>query len=191
MNKKETIHIHCVTLEEWRDWLKENHLKENSVALIINKKHTGKGTISHLDSMKEAICFGWIDTTIKKLDENQYIRHFRRRTDKSSWSDNTLKYGREMIKLGKMSPEGLKRYKEGFSRPTLDFGIPKDPNTPDDVKKALKKVNLEKEYDKLSKSQRRMYLRMILKAKSEETRSKRIQILINYIKSKKVKTIPL
>jgi len=76
MAQKETIHIHCENIKQWREWLKENHLKENSVALIINKKHTGKGTISHLDSMKEAICFGWIDTTIKRLDENQYIKKF-------------------------------------------------------------------------------------------------------------------
>ncbi len=173
-NKKETIHIHCASPEEWRNWLKENHLKESSIALIINKKHTGKGTISHLDSMKEAICFGWIDTTIKKLDNDRYIRHFRRRTDKSTWSDNTLKYAREMISLNKMSPEGLKRFNEGLSRPTLDFGIPKDPNTPTDVKKEIQKENLEKEYKKLSKSQKKMYLRAILKAKSPETRKRRI-----------------
>lgn len=185
MSKKETVHIHCSSIEEWRKWLKENHLKESSVGLIINKKHTGKGTISHLDSMKEAICFGWIDTTVKKLDENQYIRHFRRRTDKSNWSDNTISYGKEMIKLGKMSPEGLKRYNEGLSRPTLDFGIPKDPKTPLDVKKEISKENLDKEYEKTSKSNRRMYLRMILRAKSSETRNKRISMLINYLKSKK------
>lgn len=180
-DKKETIHIHCGTLEEWRSWLKENHLKESSVALIINKKHTGKGTISHLDSMKEAICFGWIDTTIKKLDENQYIRHFRRRTDKSTWSDNTLRYAEEMIKLDKMSPEGLRRYNQGKIKPTLDFGIPKNPKTPADVKKEIEKNNLQSEYKKLSKSNKRMHLRSILRAKSLETRNKRIQQLISLL----------
>lgn len=179
--KKETIHIHCGTLDEWRSWLNGNHLSESSVALIINKKHTGKGTISHLDSMKEAICFGWIDTTVKKLDENQYIRHFRRRTDKSTWSDNTLRYAEEMINLKKMSPEGLKRYQEGKSKPTLDFGIPKNPKTPPDVKKEIEKNNLKKEYQKLSKSNKRMHLRNILKAKSLETRNKRIQQLISLL----------
>ncbi|MEK6894460.1 MAG: YdeI/OmpD-associated family protein [Nanoarchaeota archaeon] len=184
MQNKETIYIYCTTLEEWRNWLRENHLKESSVALILNKKHTGKGTISHLDSMKEAICFGWIDTTIKKLDENQYIRHFRRRTDKSTWSDNTLRYAQEMIKKEKMSHEGLKRYNEGSSKPTLDFGIPKNPNTPADVKKEIIKKNLYKEYKKISKSQKRMYLRTILKSKSHETRNKRISSLIKYLKNK-------
>ncbi|MEK6909372.1 MAG: YdeI/OmpD-associated family protein [Nanoarchaeota archaeon] len=180
--KKETIHIHCESIEKWRNWLKENHLNENSVALIINKKHTGKGTISHLDSMKEAICFGWIDTTIKKLDENQYIRHFRRRTDKSTWSDNTLRYAQELIKQNKMSQEGLKRYNQGLLKPTLDYGIPKNPNTPKDVKEEIENSNLKKEFNKLSKSQKRMHLRYIIKAKSKETRQKRINQLICILK---------
>lgn len=183
MSDKKTIHIHCASLEEWRKWLKENHLKESSVALIVNKKHTGKGTISHLDSMKEAICFGWIDTTLKRLDENQYIRHFRKRTDKSTWSDNTLRYAKEMIEKNKMSPEGLKRYNEGLSKPTLDFGIPKNPNTPKDVKIEIEKNNLKKQYNNLSKSNKRMHLRMILRAKSLDTRNKRISELIKLLKN--------
>lgn len=179
---KETIHIHCASIEEWRKWLEENHLKENSVALIINKKHTGKGTISHLDSMKEAICFGWIDTTIKRLDENQYIRNFRRRTDKSTWSDNTLRYASDLLKQNLMSVEGLKRYNEGLSRPTIDHGIPKNPNTPRDIKEELENNEVIKDFKNLSKSQKRMYIRMILKAKTQETRKSRINQLIIFLK---------
>jgi len=181
---KETIHIHCATIEEWHNWLKENHLKENSVALIINKKHTGKGTISHLESMKEAICFGWIDTTIKKLDENQYIRHFRRRTDKSTWSDNTLRYAKDLLAQNRLSAEGLKRYREGLGKKTLDHGIPKNPNIPKDVKIELEKNNLLNQFKNISKSQRRMHLRHIIKAKTQETRKARINGLISVISSK-------
>ncbi len=180
MNKK-TIHVHCSTIEQWHNWLKENHLKENSVALIINKKHTGKGTISHLDAMKEAICFGWIDTTIKRLDENQYIRHFRRRTDKSTWSDNTLRYAKDRLEQKLLHPEGLKRYQEGLSKPTLDHGIPKNPNTPKDVKQEVEINKLTKEFKKLAKSQKRMYLRMILRAKTPQTRKARINQLISIL----------
>lgn len=181
---KETIQIHCSTIEEWHNWLKENHLKENSVALIINKKHTGKGTISHLDSMKEAICFGWIDTTIKRLDENQYIRYFRRRTDKSTWSHNTLKYAKELLAQNRLSPEGLRRYREGLNKKTIDHDIPKNPNTPKDVKIELEKNNLLKEFKNISKSQKKMHLRHILKAKTQKTRKTRINQLINLISSK-------
>ncbi|MEK6915429.1 MAG: YdeI/OmpD-associated family protein [Nanoarchaeota archaeon] len=175
--------ICCNTLEEWHNWLKENHLKEKSIGIIINKKHTGKGTISHLDSMKEAICFGWIDTTIKRLDENKYIRHFRRRTDKSTWSENTLGYAKELLEQNRLYPEGLKRYKEGLAKPVLDHGIPKNPNTPKDVKNEIENNNLKKEFEKISKSRKKMHLRYILKAKTKETRKKRIAQLINSLKN--------
>lgn len=178
--KTEHIIIHCQSIEEWHNWLKENHLKENSVALKINKKHTGKGTISHLDSMKEAIRFGWIDTTIKRLDENHYLRNFRRRTDKSKWSDNTIRYAKELLEENKLSPEGLKRYKEGLSKPTLDYGIPKNPNTPKDLKEELDKNKEAKtNFNRLAPSHKRTYLRWILRAKLPETRNKRIQSTVS------------
>ncbi len=180
MKDQETITIHCKSLEEWHEWLKENHLKEKSVAIIVNKKHTGMGTISHLDSMKEAICFGWIDTTLKRLDENQYVRNFRRRTDKSTWSDNTLRYAKELLEQGRLSPEGLKRYKEGLSKPTLDHGIPKNPETPKDLKEELKNnKEAEKNFNNLAPSHKRTYLRWIIKAKLPETRKKRIDSTIS------------
>ena len=180
MKQEETITIHCNTLEEWHNWLKENHLKEKSVAIIINKKHTGKGTISHLDSMKEAIKFGWIDTTIKRLDENHYIRNFRRRTDKSTWSNNTLSYAKDLHEQNKLFPEGLKRYHEGLAKPTLDHGIPKNPDTPKDLKEALKgNKEAQSNFNKLSKSNKRIYLRWIIKAKLPETRKNRIQSTIS------------
>jgi len=59
--------------------LSKNHLKENKVALIPYKKHTGIPSISHKDAMYEAICFGWIDTTIKRLDEKRFLSTFKKR----------------------------------------------------------------------------------------------------------------
>ncbi len=135
--------------------------------------------------MKEAIRFGWIDTTIKKLDENQYIRNFRRRTDKSNWSENTLKYAKELNEQDKLSPEGLKRYSEGLKKPILGYGIPKNPETPDYVKKEVEINNLQYKFNNLPKSIKRMHLRMIISAKLPETKNKRVQIFINFLKNRK------
>jgi len=93
--------------------------------------------------MHEAICFGWIDTTVKRLDDGKYTIRFAKRTDKSKWSDNTLKYGKQLLKEGKMSPLGIQRYKEGLDKPTHDHGIPKDPPIPNDLKKELERLKLE------------------------------------------------
>lgn len=181
---KNIITINCNSLKDWHDWLVENHLKESSVGIIINKKHTGKGTISHLDSMKEAICFGWIDTTLKRIDGDRYVRYFRRRTDKSKWSENTLRYAKELLIEKRMSPEGLKRYNEGLSKPTHDHGIPKNPNLPSDIRIQLDNLGLLNQFRKLSKSARKMHLRYIIKSKLVETRQKRIDQLINLLKSR-------
>ena len=89
--------------------------------------------------MEEAICFGWIDTIIKRLDEDTFIRYFSTRTNNSRWSDNTLSYGKRLIEEGKMSERGLHYYKLGLAKPTHDHGIPKDPPMPDELKAALSK----------------------------------------------------
>ena len=59
-------------LKDWRNWLNKNHLKKDKIILVKYKKHTGKPIIYNMDSMKEAICFGWIDTTTKRIDEDKY-----------------------------------------------------------------------------------------------------------------------
>src|SRR3989344_889744 len=125
--------------EEFRKWLSKNHKKENKVAVIIHKRHTGKSAPSHREVMEEAICFGWIDTTIKRLDEDKFIRHFARRSKNSRWSYATLGYAKRLIKEKKMTPAGLHFYKEGLKKPTHDFGLSKNPEVPESLRKELEK----------------------------------------------------
>jgi len=174
------------SIKEWRSWLKKNHKKEKSIAVIRYKKHTKKPSPSHMELMHEAICFGWIDTTVKRIDEDKYAVFFARRTDNSRWSNNTLKYGKQMIKEKKMSPEGLKRYKEGLKKPTLNHGFPKDmPPQKDLIKELNKKKEIRKKFDKLSPSQKRYYIWWIERAKREETKNKRIMKVIENLRLNK------
>lgn len=175
------------TKKEFRDWLKKHHLSENKVAVVLHKRHTGKSAPSHRELMEEAICFGWIDTTIKRIDEDTFIRHFSKRTLNSRWSDNTLGYAKELIKKGLMAPEGLKFYKLGLAKPTHDYGIPKNPDMPAELKKALAKDRIaRKNFETFSPSVKRTYYRWLLGAKLPETRLKRVQrIISNSIKKSK------
>ncbi|MBT4469898.1 hypothetical protein HOC62_05915 [Candidatus Woesearchaeota archaeon] len=168
---------------DFRKWLVTNHDKEDKVLVIVYKKHTGKSSPSHRELMEEAICFGWIDTTLKKLDEERYIRTFSRRNKNSKWSDNTLGYGKQLIERGKMTPSGLKFYKEGLMKPTHDFGIPKNPDIPVELKKALDKNKKAKDnFEKYSASLKKVFYRWILRGKREETRIKRIKITVEKAK---------
>ena len=169
--------------DEFRRWLIKNHENESKVSVVSYKKHTGKPYASHRELMEEAICFGWIDTTIKRLDEDRYIRNFSKRNKNSRWSENTLGYAKELIKQGKMTPVGLKYYKEGLKKPTHDFGIPKNPDMPLELKKALDKDKKAKEnFENFSASVKKMTYRWILRAKRNETIAKRIKLTVDNAK---------
>ena len=86
--------ISAFNRNDFRKWLEENHNKETKVGIILHKRHTGKPAPTHRELIEEAICFGWIDTIIKKLDDDRYLRNFSRRNNNSKWSDNTLGYAK-------------------------------------------------------------------------------------------------
>ncbi|MBX4211644.1 MAG: YdeI/OmpD-associated family protein [Candidatus Yanofskybacteria bacterium] len=181
------ITITAYKKEDFRKWLQKNHKKESKVAIIIHKRHTGKPAPSHRELMEEAICFGWIDTTIKRIDEDTFLRYFSKRTLNSRWSDNTIGYAKRLIEEGKMSEEGLYFYKLGLAKPTHDFGIPKNPSMPRDLGLALSKdPELKKKFKTFPPSFKKTMYRWILRAKQPVTRAKRIErILANVSKGDK------
>lgn len=181
-----TKKCHASNREGWRKWLEKNHSKKKLVWLIKHKRHTGKPALSHKESMEEAICFGWIDTIVKRIDENTFARCFVKRTDKSRWSNATLGYAKDMIKKGLMTEAGLKRYKEGLKKPTIDHGLPKNPKTPKELKEALAKHKKAKAFfESLAPSYRRYFIWWLVKAKREETKKKRLKQIVQKCKEGK------
>ena len=150
--------------------------------MINYKKHTGKPSISHQEAMHEAICFGWIDTTLKRLDEDRFVRYFVRRSDNANWSINTLRYGGELFAAGRMSKQGILRYQQGLKKKPHDYGIPDNPNMPSKLKKELVRKKLLEKFQKIAPSTKKMFYRSILRVKTEETRDKRIREIIKNIR---------
>ena len=165
---------------EWREWLSKNHDRQSQgLWLLFYKKSADKPTIEYDESVEEALCFGWIDTTIKRLDENRFTRSFSKRNKNSRWSDNTISYAKELIKKGKMTPTGLEFYKLGLKKPTHDHGIPKNPDMPSELEQALNKNRSAREnFNNFPPSTKKMIYRWILRGKLPETRLKRINITI-------------
>ena len=171
--------ITAYDVKDFRRWLKKYHKKERRVAVIIHKRHTGKPAPTHRELLEEAICFGWIDTTIKRIDDDTFLRHFAKRTPRSRWSNNTLKYAKQLIKKGKMTPEGLRFYKLGLAIPTHDHGIPKNPAMPLELKKALSKnKKAQKNFAAFAPSVKRTFYRWLLRAKMLQTQNKRIKRIV-------------
>lgn len=78
--------LYVTTRKEWRDWLSDNFDKTTEIGLVYPKKNTGKIRIPYNDAVEEALCFGWIDSTIKTLDNNNTIQRFTPRNPKSEYS---------------------------------------------------------------------------------------------------------
>ena len=105
--EKEIKQIKDLTL-----WFEKNHIKEKRVCFIVYKKHFCPLVPSHNQQLKIAICYGWIDTKVKRINDISFYRWFVKRNSKSKWSKNTEKYANELIKNGKMKELGIRKYKE-------------------------------------------------------------------------------
>jgi uncharacterized protein YdeI (YjbR/CyaY-like superfamily) len=87
----------------WRAWLKKHHQSATEVWLVYFKSHSGKTRISYNDAVEEALCFGWIDSTVKSVDEDRFAQRFSVRKPKTRYSQANKERLRELVKQGKVS----------------------------------------------------------------------------------------
>src|ERR1700704_5457096 len=81
--------------QQWRTWLEKHHGSSPGVWLVFHKDHTRVKCIAYEDSVREALCFGWIDSLIKRLDDDRYARKFTPRKINSRWSTaNRTRYAK-------------------------------------------------------------------------------------------------
>jgi uncharacterized protein YdeI (YjbR/CyaY-like superfamily) len=160
----------------WRDWLAENGNRSSEIWLVYYKSGTGKSGISYTDSLEEALCFGWVDSIIQKVDEEKYARKFTPRKAGSKWSELNKHLVAKLIREGRMTQAGLARVE--FPLSEASPSRPKRPELllPDWMKDGLMSSPLAWEnYTRLPPSHRRNYILWITDAKKEETRQRRIQ----------------
>src|SRR5664280_2511742 len=174
---KKVMELYVKTREEWRTWLEENHDSAQGVWLIYYKKPSGKPRIPYNEALDEALCFGWIDGKIKRVNEDYYIQWFTSRRKGSRWSELNMSKVRNLIKEGRMRPAGLLAYEAAIKKPALIYNTKKEENLiiPDDLLVALK--NSDEAYNNFINfppSSRRLYVFWLNDAKREDTRKSRI-----------------
>ncbi len=103
------------TREQWRAWLANHHDSESAVWLVFNKRHTHRPSISYNDAVEEALCFGWIDSIIKRVDEDRYARKFTPRKPDSKWSTANRQRYAALQARGLLTPAGVRRAPTGRS----------------------------------------------------------------------------
>ncbi len=95
------------TRKAWRDWLEKHHAKEKEIWLVFYNKASGKPRIPYNDAVEEALCFGWIDSTVKKVEKDWFAQRFSPRKPGSQWSEMNKERVRRLSREGKMTPAGL------------------------------------------------------------------------------------
>jgi uncharacterized protein YdeI (YjbR/CyaY-like superfamily) len=174
--------LYITDRKAWRAWLKKHHKKEKEVWLIYYKKHTGKPRIPYDDAVEEALCFGWIDSTVKRIDDERYTQKYTPRNRKSIWSESNIKRAQKMIKARKMTRAGRDLFDHAMkaeqksARPKV---IPKKLPVPDDLKRALARNRKAKEnFAGFAPSYQKMYIFWVLDAKKKGTRERRIKRVV-------------
>lgn len=169
---------------KWRRWLSQHYATEAGIWLVFYKKETSKPTIAYEDAVEEALCFGWVDSIIKKIDAEKYARKFTPRKDKSNWSELNKKRARKMIKEGLMTDAGEAKIeaakKNGLWGRAAAAGISFE--MPLEFTRALaKNKKAIGNFEKLAASYRKHYIGWINTAKRAETKKKRIKEAIHLL----------
>ena len=99
--------LYVTNRREWRDWLKKHYKSEKEVWLVYYKKHTGEPRIPYNDAVEEALWFGWIDSTVKRIDEDRFAQRFSLRNPKTPYSQANKERLKGLIKEGKVVYEVL------------------------------------------------------------------------------------
>ncbi|MFC2083610.1 YdeI family protein [Bacteroidota bacterium] len=170
--------LHFKTSEGWRKWLVKNHNKESGIWMEFYKKKTGKKSIEYDFAVEEALCYGWIDSIIKRIDEEKYVIKFTPRKDNSNWSESNKKRVALLIKSKKMTEYGLEKIKAAKKNGQWDKSVwsSKLFQMPAEFKKALDKNKKALEnFNKLAPSYQRHYIGWIVNAKREETKLKYVK----------------
>jgi len=160
----------------WRTWLNKNHSTKDSIWLIFKKKNSSNPNLTWSEAVDEALCFGWIDSTKKSIDNEKYMQYFCKRKPKSNWSKINKEKVKSLIDQGLMEEAGYRSVevaKENGSWNILDkveaLEIPKDLNDEFGNYKGSKEY-----FESLTKSGKKILLYWIVSAKRKETRKKRI-----------------
>jgi uncharacterized protein YdeI (YjbR/CyaY-like superfamily) len=159
------------TRQRWRAWLSRNHAASEGVWLVLHKNHTGVKSLSHEELLSEALCFGWIDSLVRRLDEDRYAIKVTPRRPTSKWSDINRQRWAQLQAAGLLAPAGV------AAAPTGNTYAPRPviPVLPGYIAAAIKaRGPAWKFFQSLTDRERRNFVVWIETAKRPETRQRRL-----------------
>jgi uncharacterized protein YdeI (YjbR/CyaY-like superfamily) len=167
--------------KSFRNWLEKNHEKIDFIWLALRKKDSKIKCITYPEALDEALCFGWIDSIVKRCNDDYFMQRFTPRKSRSIWSMINVNKVDALIKAGKMTAAGLAKINDAKKNGQWEkaYGSKFEQPLPDDLKKALKK-NPEawKNFSTFSPSYQRMYIAWVNFVKKEDARKRRIDKVV-------------
>jgi len=170
--------LHITTRGRWRRWLAENHIREkHGIWLVFHKKGAERPLLDYEECVEEALCFGWIDSIIKRIDDNKYCRKFTPRKEDSRWSSTNKKRVEKVLREGRMTEFGLAKIEaakrtgrwETDPRSVIDLRAPRD------LSEALARNRKARDFfEMLAPTYQRQFIGWIVTAKKPETRARRL-----------------
>lgn len=165
--------------EEWRKWLAANHDLEKELWLVFRKGPAANPAFTYKDALEEALCFGWIDSLVRRLDDLRYARKFTPRNPGSRWSTINRRLYEDLKSRGLLAAPGRERAPTGRSgdapRPSLS-------RLPSYIERQLKvRPRVWERFQKLAPSHRRAYIGWIDSAKKDETKQRRLRETIRLL----------
>ena len=166
---------------EWEAWLEEHHGSEDAVWVKFAKKASGLPTVTYDEAVEVALCFGWIDGLVRRLDDDFYLQRFTPRRKRSKWSQVNRDKALALIERGEMRPAGLAEVEraQADGRGDAAYGSPTTMEVPDDLRAALAATpGAAEAFEAMRRQDRYAALYGIHDAKRPETRARRIANLV-------------
>jgi uncharacterized protein YdeI (YjbR/CyaY-like superfamily) len=177
--------VYVADRAEWRRWLAAHHATSPGIWLVFDKKSSRADRLAYVDAVEEALCYGWIDSTVRSLDDARYVQLMAPRKPKSTWARTNKERVERLIEQGLMAEAGLasiERAKANGSWASLD--AVESLLVPDDLARALRALpGAAKNFAAFSPSRRKAYLHWISQAVRDETRTHRVQHVAQFAAS--------
>lgn len=181
--------IFCTDEAEWEQWLAQNYTRHDGVWLKIAKKNSGIPSVTHMESLDGALCFGWIDGQGMPYDENYYLQKYTPRRPRSQWSKVNVAKVEALMRAGRMREQGLAEIHQAKAdgRWEAAYAPMRELTVPDDFAVALRRApKAQKFFDALNKTQRFAFIMRIMTLKNTERREARIRQYIGMLEEKQM-----